>query len=449
MKKIKRIITLMLAMMMVFSMSIISSAADSQKSAVITVTGAENATLTYAQVIKADTSTKTGWAIVPGYEAIFASFGNDEQSRIEGYIDADESVRAAAIKEANVSTSEPFTNPMTVHAAGLYLINGTEEGFEYNPMLAYIGFDDKSGEEKGLVDTTVKAKKTPKTVDKTIGDDDKFVEIGDEVTYTITATVPYSPAGATTALVINDELTGGTYKRNSNNKVDVTVSLGDNPTMEITPEENKLTIDLSALIKADNEYANKTVTVTYVAIVTDEVINNKASINNNPDTAVVTSYTGKLKITKMNENGSNSPEALAGAVFVVVNEDGKYAKFSGGKLAGWVDEIADDCKITTESDGTAIGTATVSGFEPNKTYKFHEVAAPEGYKVNPNDVTAEWKPDQADDAQIAEAVMHDSKLSLLPYTGGKGTAAFTIFGVILMGAAVSIYCVIKKNKSVK
>ncbi len=215
--------------------------------------------------------------------------------------------------------------------------------------------------------------------------------------------------------------------------------------MEITPEENKLTIDLSALIKADNENANKTVTVTYVAIVTDEVINNKASINNNPDTAVVTSYTGKLKITKMNENGSNSPEALAGAVFVVVNEDGKYAKLSNGKLEGWVDEIADDCKITTGSDGTA----TVSGFDPDKTYKFHEDAAPEGYKVNPNDVTAEWQPDQADDAQIAEAVMHDSKLSLLPYTGGKGTAAFTIFGVLLMGVAVSIYCVIKKNKSVK
>ena len=113
-----------------------------------------------------------------------------------------------------------------------------------------------------------------------------------------------------------------------------------------------------------------------------------------------------------------------------------------------VPELVPECNIKTYGIDNS-GTATVSGFEPNKTYKFHEVAAPEGYKVNPNDVTAEWKPDQADDAQIAEAVMHDSKLSLLPYTGGKGTAAFTIFGVILMGAAVSIYCVIKKNKSVK
>lgn len=440
----------MLAVMMMLSMTIISSAAE--KSAVITITGAgEGATFTYAQVIKADTSKATGWAIVPGYEALFASFGNDEQSQIEGYIAASESARAAAIKAANVSTSDVFTNPMTVSKAGLYLINGTEEGYDYNPMLAYIGFDDKTGEEKGLVDTTIKAKRTPKTVGKTVADTDKFVQVGDEVTYTLTATIPYSPKGSQTTLVITDELTGGKFKVNAAGKAVVTVDVGDAPTMEITPDGNKLTIDLASLIinsddpKVDNKYANMTVTLTYVAIVTGTEIENKAYIGNNPAT-VVKSYTGKLKITKMNEAGSNPSVALAGAGFVVVNADGKFATLENGVLTGWVDKADDATIITTEGSD---GTATVEGFDANKTYKFHEVVAPEGYKINPNDVTAEWKPGMADNEQIAEATMHDLKLSTLPFTGGKGTAAFTGFGVLLMSIGAGLFFANKKDKSVK
>ncbi|MBP3727760.1 MAG: SpaH/EbpB family LPXTG-anchored major pilin [Pseudobutyrivibrio sp.] len=447
MKRVKKLLTLMLAVMMMLSMTIISSAAE--KSAVITITGAgEGATFTYAQVIKADTSKATGWAIVPGYERLFASFGDDEQSQIEGYIAASESVRAAAIKAANVSTSDVFTNPMTVSKAGLYLINGTEEGYDYNPMLAYVGFDDKTGEEKGLVDTTIKAKKTPKTVGKTVDEQtDKFVQVGDEVTYTLTATIPYSPKGSQTTLVITDELTGGEFKVNDAGKAVVTVDVGDAPTMEITPDGNKLTIDLASLIinsedpKEDNKYANMTVTLTYVAIVTGTEIENKAYIGNNPAT-VVKSYTGKLKITKMNEAGSN---ALAGAGFVVVNADGKFATLEGGVLTGWVDTADDATTITTGSDGTA----TVEGFDANKTYKFHEVVAPEGYKINDDDVTAEWKPGQADNAQIAEATMNDLKLDTLPFTGGKGTAAFTGFGVLLMSISAGLYFTNKKNKSAK
>lgn len=447
MKRVKKLLTLMLAVMMMLSMTIISSAEE--KSAVITIADAgERATFTYAQVIKADTSKATGWAIVPGYERLFASFGDDEQSQIEGYIAASESVRAAAIKAANVSTSEVFTNPMTVKKAGLYLIHGTEEGYDYNPMLAYIGFDDKTGEEKGLVDTTIKAKRTPKTVGKTVNEQtDKFVQVGDEVTYTLTATIPYSPKGSQTTLVITDELTGGKFKLNAADKVVVTVDVGDAPTMEITPDGNKLTIDLASLIinsddpEEDNKYANKTVTLTYVAIVTGTEIENKASIGNNPAT-VVKSYTGKLKITKMNESGSS---ALAGAGFVVVNADGKFATLENGVLTGWVDTADAATTITTGPDGTA----TVEGFDANKTYKFHEVVAPEGYKINDNDVTAEWTPGMADNAQIAEATMNDLKLDTLPFTGGKGTAAFTGFGVLLMSISAGLYFSNKKNKSAK
>lgn len=443
MKKAKKILTLMLAVIMMLSMTIISSAEETGKSATITVTDAEGATLTYAQVIKPDTTTRTGWTIVPEYRALFADFGDDDQSQIEGYL-ATEAESERIAKLGDVSTTEVFTNPMTVHEAGLYIINATQEGYDYSPMLAYIGFDDQNA----LVNTTLKAKKTPKTVGKTVDETtDKFVQVGDEVTYTLTATVPYQAKGATATLVIKDELTGGSYKVDANGKTAVTLKVGDDvkPDLAIAPEDNKLTIDLTSLITENNDNANKTVTLTYVAIVTGTTINNKASINNNPVPTTVTSYTGQLKITKMNEVGSNSPEALAGAGFVVVNAEGKYATLTNNVLTGWVDAVDDATTITTGSDGTA----TVEGFDADKTYKFHEVVAPEGYKLNPDDVTAVWVEGKADAEQIAEAEMHDSKLSQLPYTGGSGTALFTIFGVILMSGAAGLYFVSKKNKSSK
>ena len=455
MRRMKGILALMLMLIMAIGMTITVSAADTQKSAKITVLGAEGATLYYEQVIVADPTTRTGWDIVDAYRTLFASFGNDEQSQIEGYIAASESVRAAAIKDANVSIATPFNNnPMTVTSAGLYVIKGSQEGYTYNLMLAYIGFDEQTGDNKGLVDTTIKAKKTPETVSKTMAESNKFVQIGDEIEYTVETTVPYSPYGSQTTLVINDELTGGVFKLNDNNKVEVTVSLGDQRKLEITPVNNTMTIDLSYLIvnstnpAQDNLYANQTVTLKYTAIVTGTVVENTASINNKPGTKV-TSYTGKLKITKMNEAGSNDPTALAGATFVVIN-GGKYAIITDGKLAGWSDKITEACYIVTADEGEDVGTATVEGFDAdNKTYAFHEVIAPPGYKVNPNDVTVVWQERMADNEQIALAVMHDSTVSTLPYTGGSGTAAFTGCGVLLMSLAAGLYFSNKKNKSVK
>ena len=445
MRRTKWLLSLVLAFTMILGMTITATAAN--KSATITVTGADEATLTYAQVVKADPTTETGWAIVDGFEDVFASFGNDEQSQIKGYIEATESARAQAIKDAAVSTSTAFTNPLTVTEPGLYLINGTEEGFVYNPMLAYVGFDSNTGDSMGLVDTILKAKKTPISVGKTYADENKFVQVGDEVEYTLTATVPYAPKGSQTTFVITDTLTGGEFKVNDEDKVEVKVSI-ENEARTIAPTENKtkLTIDLTDLIDADNTNANAVITIKYTAIVTGTVITNDAYIGNDPsNSTTVTSYTGKLQITKFNEADATEKVKLAGATFVVIGPDGKYAIIKDGKLDGWTENVTEDCYIVTGSDGTA----TVEGFDPDKTYTFHEEIAPEGYALNPNDATADWKENQADDAQIAEASMNDSKLAELPFTGGSGTAAFTIFGVILMSFAAGLYFINKKNKSVK
>ena len=60
MSKVKRILSVIMAMVMVLAMSVPTFAAT-KDTATITVDNAGSATLTYAQVIKADQSTKTGW----------------------------------------------------------------------------------------------------------------------------------------------------------------------------------------------------------------------------------------------------------------------------------------------------------------------------------------------------------------------------------------------------
>ncbi|MBO5617786.1 MAG: hypothetical protein J5901_05520, partial [Pseudobutyrivibrio sp.] len=116
MNKMKKIIAFALMMVMMMAMSVTAFAAE----ATITVENADNATLTYAQVIVADQTTSSGWEIVSGYEAAFQKLPGmenvtDTQKLIEAYENAKESEKAEAL--ANISTNKVFTNGMTVTSA--------------------------------------------------------------------------------------------------------------------------------------------------------------------------------------------------------------------------------------------------------------------------------------------------------------------------------------------
>ena len=109
MNKMKKIIAFALMMVMMMAMSVTAFAAE----ATITVENADNATLTYAQVIVADQTTSSGWEIVSGYEAAFQKLPGmenvtDTQKLIEAYENAKESEKAEAL--ANISTNKVFTN---------------------------------------------------------------------------------------------------------------------------------------------------------------------------------------------------------------------------------------------------------------------------------------------------------------------------------------------------
>lgn len=135
MKKMRKIFAVLLTLAMVLGMSMTSFAAT-KDTATIKVNNADKATLTYAQVIKADQSTKTGWAFVNDTVAddYVEAFGvNDAQAAIEAMlpaanVDANK-LGAAQAKAANHVTFNAMANPQTVNAAGVYLVKATEVGY--------------------------------------------------------------------------------------------------------------------------------------------------------------------------------------------------------------------------------------------------------------------------------------------------------------------------------
>lgn len=206
MSKVKRILSVIMAMVMVLAMSVPTFAAT-KATATITVTNADKATLEYAQVIIADRSTETGWKFVNDQvaQAYMTAFGAaNAQAAIKAMlpaanVDANK-LGAAQAKAANYVTFATMANPQTVNAAGVYLVKATEAGYTYNLMSAYIGFGEVTikgddgevtYEYPSLVDAELEAKKTPIKVEKKAVDDDNVVATGDILTYTVKTNVPF------------------------------------------------------------------------------------------------------------------------------------------------------------------------------------------------------------------------------------------------------------------
>lgn len=448
-----------------------------------------NATFDYLQVIVPDTQKETGWAfatpaIAEKYKTAFNE-QNDQTiikkmivlesantkykgtepattGQIENALEAvlgDNIIMNAATKAA--------TAPITVTSAGVYAIKGTEDGYAYSAMAAYIAFKEyntTTGVPSKLENKEIEAKKTPTKIEKTSDDSDKVVEIGRQVTYTVTGTVPYLPSTQGRFYKIKDTISGASYNVETEGEhqgeLKVTVKLGNDVSEKyVTVTGNSFELDLSEFVET-NVNANKTITITYGATVTDTKVGNKVVAGDgknwskpNYGSKTEELFTGRISITKTGE----SNEVLEGAGFKVYKEetvDGavvkKYAKFdTNKKLAGWTTNEAEATEITTGADGTV----TISGLDLG-TYKFKEVTAPSGYSINTNDAsgtialkTGKEKAESADDIVPTNASMSDTKLNSLPSTGGMGTYLFTIIGVVVMAGAAGAFFISRRKGS--
>lgn len=481
----KKVSALLMAAIMVLSMCT-AVFAETKNTATITVTGAEGAKLEYAQVIKADQKTRTGWNFVDDNvaEAYKTAFGlTDAQAVIEamtaGNVDASK-LGLAQAKAANKVTFADFTDmensQTTVTAAGVYLVKATEEGFTYNLMSAYVGFGkviigEKEYEYPSLVDPkAIQAKKTPINVGKEVtdGDDNKdnVVANGDTLTYTVKTNVPFiAPTDTDKTFWVKDELTGAEYIKTEK----VTIALGgvdvtndvDGTNAKLYPitwgtEKEEFSVDLSKMINDANSNAGKPVVITYKVKVTSEndAITNTATAGHQGDAEFGSKtkevYQGNITLTKTGEAGVTLPNAG----FEVRKDDGesalKFTKLGEGTGVYKYDPAGDVTEVFTNADGKV----EVKGLDVG-TYHFKEITAPEGYSVNqtPVDATLEvtdkvkGADGKVNKVLTAETSMTDTKLSALPSTGGMGTYLFTIIGVVVMAGAAGAFFISRRKGS--
>lgn len=451
----KKVSAILMAAIMVLAMA--STVFADGPTATITVNNADNATLTYAQVIRADQATRTGWAFVNDdveKAYIDAYKVADAQAAIEALIantDAEKLGKAQALAAGKVSFVE-MSNPQTVSEAGVYLVKATEEGYTYNIMSAYVGF----GEVPNLTNATVDAKKTPIQVNKKVLDTDNVTKTGDILTYTVSTNVPYiNPTDTDKSFWAYDELTGAEYV----NTDQATITLnGENVTAfyPISFVHNKFSVDLSTMINDANSHAGEQVVITYQVKVTSEndTITNKATAGHKDGSQYGSkeskTYEGNITLTKYGENDVT----LANAGFEV-RKDGAEDALTFVKLSDGVYKYvpADTEGAVTEVVTDENGKVKVQGLDIG-TYKFKEVTAPQGYSVNTTDVSATLEVAKNDNGTASGVLtqntsMKDTKLGALPSTGGMGTYLFTIIGVVVMAGAAGAFFMSRRRGSEK
>ena len=467
----KKLFAILMTMAMVMGLGITGFAAT-KDTATITVNNADGAQLTYLQIIEPDQESETGWKFINGAGTYFVSAFSveDEQAAIRALtgstVDANDLAEALEGVANNLGYT-PMDNPQTVTTAGLYAIKATQTGYTYGNMAAYVGFGDVEGtfDYPSLEDARLDAKGTPSSVSKSVKEDatnesdkNKVVQIGDIVTYTIEANVPYfDPSAENKTFRIFDDIDGATYYLKEDDSV-ATVTVGNVPFNEAVFDTSgtyghDLVIDLSTYINNTNSNAGKKVVVTYTAKITEVDANNKAGSNiggtetSQDDKPSIDLYTGEITLTKWNKDETVK---LAGAEFTVkLNGTNDALTFSTAKDEAGMNVYTYDPNgsVTTLITGTA-GTLKVEGLDVG-IYSFEETKAPKGYSKLAAPFTVELK--LADGTTSATAIVKAEKdvyndtLIGLPETGGMGTTLFTIAGCVIMISAAGLFFATRKK----
>lgn len=461
MSKIKKVLAMLLALAMVLGTTLTAFAATKSE-AEIHVSNAENATLTYVQVIQPNQTTVTGWEfssqdIANAYTSAFGV--SDAQDAIKAMLNQTDG-RTEQISKALSNVVEnknivfkSMENPQKVTSAGVYAIHATEEGFTYNNMSAYVGFYDGEGtlDYPSLKDAELEAKKAPTTVIKDNNDPDDVKAIGDTVDYTVKAYVPYiNPNDENKTFFVYDNIEGATYNLEG---AQITVG-GKTITNEIILNDDKtgFSIDLSDLIDATNSRAGDEIVVTYKAVITNEVVENKVEAGHKGGSEfgsdISKIFTGTITLVKY---GENEEVKLSGAGFKVTKDSDttvlKFTKESEGIYK--FDKAGTEEEVFVNDQGELV----VKGLDVG-SYHFTETTAPKGYSINTVPSTATLVVDENNKDAVATTIirantsMSDTKLSSLPSTGGIGTTIFTIGGCLIMIAAAGLFFA-SRRKSAK
>lgn len=367
------------------------------------------------------------------------------------------------VSEKNLENATKITDLSNV-PYGLYLIveDTAPEGFlKASPSVVMVPqFDNGVWDNE----VTVTPKHAKNDFTKTVNKD--TVSAGEEITYTVSGTMPYlkdAEAEADDAhITITDTLTGNSLSFVQPNTVvefkydpDENGTTPDTNITEYTPTVNGKVLT----IKIDDETTLKAIkgkkfTLSYKVKVADTITagtvgNNSASLDSNgggnpDDTPDIPVYSFAIKVTKKGE-GEEKLDNVKFKLYRDVTDDTSLSE-------------SDDEYLYDLTTGTG-GVVTTNGLAAG-TYWLKEIQTKKGYTLLANPVkvqliegengTLTFKVDNAPGASpgtnsTAEVEITNNKGFSLPETGGAGTYLFTIGGIVIMAGAAFALIAMKKR----
>jgi len=464
MKKMRRLAGLVLAMVMVFAMSASAFAATIENNTGHTYDAYQilSGTQANGKVELGDITWGTGVnssALLAALKEKNDYFDNCETAADVAGVLADKTNDCPEAKALAAIAVEHLTNEKTAISeeatlnAGYWLLVDTSnvDGIHDAKNAALLQVTNNGN-------ITINKKYDVPKVEKTVNDND--ANIGDTVTFTLTATMPSTFEGYETyKVVFHDTLSAGLDFVEGT--VAVTVA-GNNQTDKFTVSEENGTLTIScADVLTLGATASSKIVVTYNAIVDDDAV---IGIEGNPNTVYleysnnpnwdgegneptgktpeekVKVYTWEIPVFKY--TGTNTP--LAGAGFTLYKD--KQCATAVNLVATEGSNIYKVCTQSGCTDHTHVteivtgesGKFEIEGLEKG-TYYLKETTTPAGY--NTCDVLTVVIGENGTLTQngntTTEVAILNQSGATLPETGGIGTTIFYVAGAILViGAAV-------------
>lgn len=339
----------------------------------------------------------------------------------------------------------------------------------------------------GVTEQTIKS--TFPTVDKKVSTDNNTyqdnttAQVGDTVTFKLTAKVPDMADYTAYKFVFHDTLSNGLEFVANSVEVSIAsnkITAGDNTySATYVDGTKKLTVaftDLKNVVKSgtDKVATDDEIVVTYKAKITKDAVTtnpatNKAHLEysndpsgtgtgtSNPDESKV--YTYDINIFKYYKGEGNTETGLANATFKLTSSEEststaiELVKEDGAGLVYHVkgdNETGAVSEVTTGADGKI----TIKGLKAG-TYYLHETIAPTGYNklkkpikieitvTDNNYTTPSYKVDDKANADNTIKV-ENVKGVMLPETGSVGTIGLTALGVAIV--LLGVFAPRKKKK---
>ena len=523
-KLVSRFMAVLMAMTMILSMSMTAFAAEASKGTLTVNNTVEGKTLDLYQIF---TATKNGENVaytlnsayegffknntrIPGsesltgealsekaYEYVKTQVGEDGKNgtgfakEILGWILANADTVAATHTIVTTTANTTVIRDLAYGYYVVYPLGATDTSAapgeqDYTSVASLVSVTDPT--------VTINMKSNYPTVVKKVNDknaDD--VNIGDEVTYTLTSKVPDMTGYTSYVFNFKDTLSAGlTFKEITSVTVgDTTITKVEagqeaNDTYTLTQAGQNITITMNNFLASNANKVGQEIKVTYTVTLNKDAVTgfdpntNKATVeySNKPGTddkgesepSKVDVHTFNFTIFKYYLKGETKT-GLANAEFELykANEAGDAAD-TNAKI-NIVDEgngvyrqaTADEAKVTgftsakivSDADGKVLVKGLVAG-----TYYLRETKAPEGYNKLLSDIKIEIKPvyDETTGKLTSysvdytyngtkttgtaitskdnspEVAVENKTGAQLPSTGSKGALMVTLAGIVLFGA---------------